>query len=311
MKTRAAVVGVGYLGRFHAQKLASIPDVELIGVCDPRPEAATAVGKELGVASFTDPRELRGKVDLVSIAASTKAHFEIANLFLEAGIPTLVEKPIAATVEQAERLVATAEKTKTFFAVGHIERYNPVYQKLQTMLSGSTSEATHFDLIRHTAFRARGADVSVVHDLMIHDLDLLAWLSGAEIREVQASGSCWVGADLDSVDVFARLSDGRTATLSASRVSTRPQRAMRVLGRSQILWADSANGEIDVLKPQKGIEPLPQETLKVEKQDALKSEIGDVVARLRAGQAPLVDGRAGLSALRNAELICRSAGISR
>lgn len=304
MKTRAAVVGVGYLGRFHAQKLAANPDVELVGVCDAREEAVAAVAKELGVKPFTNPKDLKGQVDLVSIAASTKAHFEIAGLFLEAGIPTLVEKPIAARVDEAEALVRTAERNKTFFAVGHIERYNPTYQKVRELLR----DARHFDFIRHTAFRARGADVSVVHDLMIHDLDLLGWLAGAEIKDMQVSGSRWVGADVDAADVFVRLNDGRTATLSASRVSTRPQRALRVLGKEQILFADSASGDIDILKPQAGVEPLPQETLKVEKQDALAAEIGDVVARLRAGQGPLVDGRAGLAALRHAETICRSLG---
>lgn len=304
MSLRVAVIGVGYLGRFHAQKLAAHPETELVAVCDPRPETARAVAEELKTRPETDYRVLKGQVDFVSVPASTKAHAEIAGFFLDHGVPTLVEKPIAATLEEAELLVAKAEKKGTFFAVGHIERYNPVYRRIREMLVAPT----HFDLIRHTPFRSRGADVSVVHDLMIHDLDLLAWLAGADFRIENVSGGRWAGAGADVADAFVRFEDGRTATLSASRMSARPQRALRVLQKDAVLWADSASGEIEILRPRPNQEPVPQESLKVDKADALAAEIGDVVERLRTGVEPLVDGRAGLAALKKAEEISRRLG---
>lgn len=294
-RLRAAVVGVGYLGRFHAQKYKALGgDVELVAVCDANREACDAVAKELSAKAVYDARELIGQVDCVTVAASTQAHYALGKLFLEAGIPLNLEKPLAATSEQARELVTIADNKKTILCTGHIERFNPAVVQLKKMLK----KPVFFDLIRHTPFRERGADVSVVHDLMIHDIDMLHWLTGARVQSVKASGHALRTKTWDSAEVFVEMDNGMKARLSASRVSSRPARSVRVLDEGQILFADTGALEI---------ETVTAETVKVtcEKTDALQAETAAFVAAVRGAQ-PVVTGGDGLRALLVVDEIFRS-----
>ncbi|MCM2287722.1 MAG: Gfo/Idh/MocA family oxidoreductase, partial [Sulfuritalea sp.] len=189
-KLRAAVIGVGYLGRFHAQKYAALSagnrGVELVGVVDAHPETAQRVAKELGVAAFTDYRELLagGKVDLVSVASTTETHHAVARDCLAAGVHVLAEKPITVTVAQADELIALADAKNLVLQVGHLERFNPAWLAVKDKFKRPVFIEAH----RMAPFKARGIDVSVVLDLMIHDLDLILPLVASPVTDLRASG---------------------------------------------------------------------------------------------------------------------------
>lgn len=302
MKKRAAVVGVGYLGRFHAQKYKANPDVELVAVCDGRPEQAEAVAKELGVEAVADPRDLVGRVDLVTIAASTQAHHELGRLFLEAGVPVNLEKPLAATVARARELVELAARKNVLLCTGHIERFNPAI----VAFKGELRRPKFLDLTRHTPFRNRGADVSVLYDLMIHDIDLLFWLSGAAaVKNFRAAGAKLITHAWDAVDVFAEMDNGVTARLSASRVSSRPARAIRALDDGRAIQADTGALEVDLVEPvaRDAAEPLKITKIAPAKADALQLETDAFVAAVLGKAKPVVTGADGLRAVEFVERI--------
>ena len=170
MKLRTAVVDVGHLGRFHAQKHKMLEDVELIGVCDASKEQAEKIAREMGVKAFFDPAKLIGRVDAVTVAASTPAHFELVKLFLENKIHVLVEKPIANNSREAEELCRIAEKHALKFQVGHVERFNPALQAARAKIDKPLFIEVH----RLAPFKVRSTEVDVVLDLMIHDLDVIS-----------------------------------------------------------------------------------------------------------------------------------------
>ncbi|MBX3039328.1 MAG: Gfo/Idh/MocA family oxidoreductase [Bdellovibrionaceae bacterium] len=291
---KAAVIGVGYLGRFHAQKYSNNPSVELVGVCDHNPENAKLVAGELQTKAFEKPQDLIGQVDAVTIAASTQAHYELGRLFLEAGIPVNLEKPLAATLPQARELVDLAAKKQTLLCTGHIERFNPSLIELKKTLKKPVA----FDLIRHTAFRARGADVSVLHDLMIHDLDLVLWLTGGKVTSLTASGSKVLQPTWDAAEVSLELSTGALARISVSRVSNRPARMVRVLEKGTSITVDSGALTMEIVTPSGGTaEPLATETLQVAKRDALQDETDAFVNAVMGKASPVVTGEDGLIAL--------------
>lgn len=296
---KTAVIGVGYLGRFHAQKYSNNPSVELVGVCDHNPENAKAVAQELQTKAFEKPQDLIGRVDAVTIAASTQAHYELGRLFLEAGIPVNLEKPLAATLQQARELVDLAAKKKTLLCTGHIERFNPSLIELKKNLKKPAA----FDLIRHTAFRARGADVSVLHDLMIHDLDLVLWLTGAKVTSFTASGARILQPTWDAAEVSLELSSGALARISVSRVSNRPARMVRVLEQGASFTVDSGALTMEIVTASGGkAEPLATEMLQVAKRDALQDETDAFIDAVSGKAPPVVTGEDGLIAL---ELVTR------
>jgi predicted dehydrogenase len=170
MKTlRTAVIGVGYLGNFHAQKYAAIPDVELVGVVDNDQKRAAEIATALGTRAFGDHRELIGCVDAVSVVVPTQFHYAVARDFLAAGVHVLIEKPITVTIEEADELIALADKNGVVFQVGHLERFNPVLQALDGVLQ----EPLFIESVRIAPFKPRGTDVNVVLDLMIHDIEII------------------------------------------------------------------------------------------------------------------------------------------
>lgn len=295
MKLRTAVIGVGYLGRFHAQKYLNNPATELVGVCDARFEQAQTVAQELRTQAFARPQDLLGKVDAVTVAASTQAHYEVGKLFLEAGIPVNLEKPLAATLGQAEELVNLASRQNVVLCTGHIERFNPSLRELK----GCLRQPRALDLIRHTGFRARGADVSVLHDLMIHDLDLVLWLTGAEVKNFSASGVKVLQPTWDAAEVCLELSTGAMARISASRVSHQPLRQVRVLQEGESITVDSGALTLEVTRAAAAgsVDPLAISKKQIDKTDALQAETDAFVAAVLGQAPPVVTGADGLKAL--------------
>jgi len=316
MKIRSAVVGVGHLGRFHAQKHKMVEGVELIGVCDLFEEQVKKVASELGVAAFTRPEDLIGKVDAVTIAASTPAHFALVELFLKNKVHVLVEKPIASTSKEAEHLCALAEKNELKFQVGHVERFNPAFQSAREKITKPLFIECH----RLAPFKVRSVEVDVVLDLMIHDLDVVLSLMNSEPTTVSAVGTPVLTKKLDIVNARVEFESGAVANLTASRVSQNSQRKFRVFQPNQYLSIDFQGGEVNLLtKTGEWGEghaggnfadlpiPLEHEQFSLEKGDALLEETKAFMEAIREDRAVQVSGRDGLRALSLAERIIKNA----
>lgn len=297
-KLRAAVIGVGYLGNFHAQKYKNNPSVELVGVCDAFEETAKKRSEELKVPYFTNPKDLIGKVDLVTIAASTSFHFEVASLFLSAGVPVNVEKPMTATLEQAHKLFELQQKTKTLLTIGHIERFNPAINEVRKQVQNS---AYHYELTRWATFKARGSDVSVVYDLMIHDIDLLFSLTGSDIQDYFVSGSRLASKEMDSIQGSFKMKNGMTSTISVSRVSPKMVRSVKAYSPEKIVFANTATLELDVQTknpaPANPDDLILNQTMTVNKVDALQEETNHFVECVLGQAKPKITVEDGLRSM--------------
>jgi len=301
--TRAAVIGVGYLGRFHAQKYAASPHAELIGVCDLNATAGRAVAAETASSFIDDYHDLVGRVDAVSIATTTRTHYEIGRFCLENGIHTLIEKPMTVTSAEAAELAGIAEVAGLKLQVGHIERFNPALLAAREGLDQPSFIECH----RLAPFTSRGADVNVVLDLMIHDLDVILSLVDAKPAHVSAVG---IAALTDSVDVAnarVEFDNGAIANVTASRASTRAERKFRVWQDQQYVSIDFGRGVVQKVRSRgswsDGESPLDEESWNLEKGDALAAEIEAFLAAIRNDTDCVVSGRDGQAALELAELI--------
>lgn len=325
-KLRVAVVGVGHLGQHHARILSQIEGVELVGVADSRIEQARTVADRVGTAAHSDYREFYDKIDAVSIAAPTFLHREIAGDFLSRGIATLVEKPLASTAKDAEELVAIAAETSTLLQVGHIERFNPALE----LLDGLDLVPKYITAERLSSYTFRSTDIGVVHDLMIHDIDLLLSLVSSPVKWVSAVGVNVFGGREDIASARIEFENGCVASLSANRASQQNRREMKIYGEEGFASLDFA--------AKQGIWITPSETLrqgvidlagvdmtqpsaikdhvfgKILRVDRVQPEGGDALAQelenfvraaLKLG-VPKVDGAAALSALRLADAILDS-----
>jgi predicted dehydrogenase len=301
---RAAVIGVGYLGRFHAQKWAGLAGCRLVAVADPDAGARARVGAELGVAALADWRELLGSVDAVSIATPTPVHHPIARACLLAGIHVLVEKPITATVAEARDLIKAAADAGRLLQVGHLERFNAAVQAIEGIVTRPRFIESH----RLAPFRQRGTDVSVVLDLMIHDIDLIQSIVRSPLVAVDAIGSSVFSDDLDIANARLRFASGCVANVTASRVSMKTERKLRLFQDDLYLSLDLQQKIVTVIR--KAAAPadgdLPQVAIEertYEQGDALKCQIEAFVESIRSGRPPLVGGEAGLEALETATRI--------
>ncbi len=295
---RCAVIGVGYLGKFHAQKYAKIPGCELVAVVDSRQEVADAVAAPLGCRALTDYRELLGQVDAVSIVVPTQAHHAVCLDFLRAGVHVLVEKPMTTTLAQADELIALADERQLTLAVGHLERFNPAALALEPLLA----DPRFIDSSRLAPFKPRATDVSVLLDLMIHDVDLILSLVDSEVDSVECSGARVLTSDIDIANARIRFANGCVANVTASRVSSKSEPKMRVF---QSQACHSLDFQARTLTTYRGnADPMAAPEHAIERQeqsfgeaDPLYSEIADFVGSIRAGRAPKVGGRAGRRAL--------------
>jgi predicted dehydrogenase len=300
-KIRAAVVGVGYLGRFHAQKYAQLPGCELVAVVDGRADVREAVAAEVKARPVADYRELLGKVDAVSVVTPTPAHFEIADAFLAAGAHVLVEKPITETPEQARALIARAAGAKRILQVGHLERFNAAILAAEPHLS----TPRFMECQRLAPFKERGTDVNVVLDLMIHDIDLVQSLANSEIVSIDAVGTPVFSNEIDIANARIRFANGCVANTTASRVSLKTERKLRIFEDAAYISLDLQQKILTLIRrkegvPQPGQLPVSIEEANLEQGDALKSEIESFLDCIRNEKRPIVSGEDGLRALETA-----------
>jgi predicted dehydrogenase len=298
---RTAVIGVGYLGRFHAQKYATLPESRLVAVVDPDPAARERVAAELHCRANADFRQVLGDVDAVSIASPTPLHHAIARECLEHGIHVLVEKPVTETLEEARSLVETAARKGCVLQVGHLERFNPAILALEGTLGTPRFVESH----RLAPFKERGTDVNVVLDLMIHDIDLIQSLVRAPIVSIDAVGTSVFSAGLDIANARIRYANGCVANTTASRISMKMERKLRLFQDDAYISIDLQQKVLTVVrKPPEGsraaLGQVSIEERTYEQGDALKLEIEAFLRSIREGQPPVVSGDDGLRALETA-----------
>lgn len=305
-KTRCAVIGVGYLGKFHAQKYAALPDADLVAVVDADAATADRVAADCGCQALTDHRELFGRVDAVSIAAPTTLHYPIARDFLEQGIHVLVEKPITTTVDEAAELVRIAKARNVVLQVGHLERFNAALLDVAPRIERPLFIESH----RLAPFKPRATDVNVVLDLMIHDIDIILELVRSPVRSIQASGAHVLSNAVDIANARIEFESGCVANVTSSRVSMKSERKMRVFLPDAYVSIDFQNRKLAVHRKGNremfpGIPEITSEESIFDGADALKAEIVAFLASIHEGTPAVVTGEDGLRALATAMEITR------
>ena len=310
-KIKTAVIGVGYLGKFHAQKYAQLESSELIAVCDASLEIAQAIADEHDVPAFTNYNDLIGKVDAVSIVVPTQKHYEVAKVFLENKIHVLLEKPITSTVAEAEELVKIAEQNKCVFQIGHLERFNPAVLALENELK----QPLFIESNRIAPFNPRGADVNVVLDLMIHDIDIILDFARSPVKHIDANGVAVISKEIDIANARITFENGCVANVTASRVSMKSERIMRIFQHDAYISIDFQNKKLSVHKKgdgemYPGIANIESNDRSFEQGDALYSEIEAFLYSIKNNEPPVVSGQAGLLALQTATKISELLGTT-
>ncbi|MDD2760419.1 MAG: Gfo/Idh/MocA family oxidoreductase [Methylomonas sp.] len=305
-KLKCAVIGAGYLGKFHAEKYASLKDCELVAVVDINPEVAEQIAKLYGAEAMTDYQPLLGQVDAVSIVVPTSLHHAVSRDFLNAGTHVLVEKPITVTVDEADELIAIAKEKNVVLQVGHLERFNPAIRGLDKMEEKPLFIESH----RLSPFNPRANDVSVVLDLMIHDIDIILALVDSEVERIDASGTAVLTQGTDIANARITFKNGSVANVTASRISMKMERKMRMFRPCSYISVDFQNrvlvkhktGDKEMFP---GIPEIVTEESVFEQGDALFEEIKHFVNCIKTGETPLVPGEAGRKALATAIEITR------
>jgi predicted dehydrogenase len=301
-KLRAAAIGAGSLGRHHARNYAELARegrVAFVGVCDSNPESATQIASDNGSASFTDWRDLLGKVDMVSIATPTETHCDIACAFLEKGVHVLVEKPIALTLDEADRMLSAAKTAGAKLMVGQLERYNPAMVALRPHVT----KPLYFEIHRVSPFPNRSLDVDVVLDVMIHDLDAVQWLVGEDVKVsgIHAVGIPVISDKVDAANARIEFENGAVANITASRIGTEKIRKTRFYQTNSYVVLDYATkfASVTSLNPEAahpllGISINRLEIIDVE---PLRAEITAFLDAIENDQATPVSGEDGRRAL--------------
>ena len=292
---RVAVIGVGHLGQHHARLLSAMPGVDLVGVVDTSAERGQEIAAKYGTEAFTSPSALAGRVDAVSIAAPTSAHVTLALPLVEAGVPVLVEKPIAFSLEEADRLLEAARRRGTMVATGHTERFNPAVVAALPLVT----EPRFIEIHRLGTFPERSLDIDVIFDLMIHDLDLLLAVVRSEVVSIEAVGVNVLTPRADIANARLRFASGCIANVTASRISRDRVRKARFFQQRAYVSIDYAAQEVEMyrLVPGEGRPVIQGGRVEVANEEPLKRELEDFVDAVRTGRAPGVTGQAGRDAL--------------
>jgi predicted dehydrogenase len=301
-KIASAVVGVGYLGRFHAEKYASSAKATLIGVVDIDEARATEIAASVGVEAFTDYRELFGRVRCVSIAVPTGFHYRVARDFIDAGIDVLVEKPLTADITEARELVRAAKANNVLLQVGHLERFNPAIRRLEGVIKDPKFVECH----RLAPFVERGTDVDVVLDLMIHDIDVIASLVRAPVERVEAVGVPVLTDKPDIANARIKFANGCIANVTSSRVSLKRERKIRFFQPDAYISIDYDQRKAQIFykpAPGAGWLDIRHETVEIKEGDALADEIESFLDCVGSRNLPLVGGAEALRALEIASTI--------
>ncbi|MGE3316248.1 MAG: Gfo/Idh/MocA family oxidoreductase [Planctomycetaceae bacterium] len=327
-RLRVGVVGTGALGRHHSRIYSGLETADLVAVAECNPESGKSVAEKHGAEWFADHRELIGKVDAVSVAVPTTGHFAVASHFLRAGVPVLVEKPLAASLDEARSLVEMADRAQLALQVGHVERFNPAYLAARDV--AGNPKYIRAERLSNYAFRSM--DIGVVHDLMIHDIDLVLDLVKSPVRWVDAFGVSIFGGHEDSAQARVTFENGCIADFVANRISPVARRALQIwsqtgtvnadltsrevvaysrtealkFGRSPIALAGDPGADIEQLKKDVFSKFLRVDTVPVAQADALTEELRSFVDCVRTGRTPIVDGHAAVSALTVADQVLAS-----
>lgn len=303
---RVGVVGAGRMGHFHARHLAKNPRATLVGIADPEAAKVEKVAKELRTAAFSGAQSLIGKVDAVVIASPTSTHHAIGTELLNAGISCLIEKPIATNLEQAEDLIRAAERNKRVLQIGHIERFNPAVLEAAKHIQSPR----FIEINRLGPYDPRVADIGVVLDLMIHDLDMVLFLVGSEVTRVEAFGAKVLSNHEDIAKVRLHFANGCIADLSASRVSLKKYRFIRIFQKDSYLSLDYAGPALKIYQKKstvvKGLGDLRILNPKLAKRDALGLELDHFIDCVLEGKTPMVSGQHGRDALHLAREVLRN-----
>lgn len=298
-KIRTGVVGVGYLGRFHAEKYVALPNTELVGVVDCNGNRAGDIAARLGTQAYDDHHALLGQVDAVSIVVPTPLHFPVSRDFLKNGIDVLIEKPITTTLEEADELIEIAQSGGCLIQVGHLERYNPAVMAIKENIRNPM----FIEADRLSLYNDRGTDVSVVLDLMIHDIDIISSFVQSDIKELHAAGISVISDHIDIANARVEFESGCIANVTASRISSKKERKIRVFQKNAYFSIDFAKREISIIeKNAQGaftlIPGMDHRRMCFPQSDALLEEIGAFVNAVVTRKTPLVCGKAGRNALK-------------
>ncbi len=295
---KVGVVGVGHLGKEHARIYRDLPEAELVGISDQDP-AKVEKAKEFGTADYQDPRDLIGKVEAVSIATPTSTHYAVAKEFLKAGIHTLIEKPITLKLEEADELLDLARKNKCALQVGHIERHNPGFKRIEEI----AKNIRFFEIHRLGPFTGRINDCGVVLDLMIHDLDIVLGLVKSEVASFDAIGVNVLTPFEDIANVRMKFKNGAVADITASRLTFEKQRKIRIFQEDAYISLDYGAQTCKIFR-KNGAE-IAQEIVDIEKAEPLKEELKFFLANILSGKSPGHPDTAARDALKLALEIAR------
>lgn len=302
-KIRAGVIGAGYLGRFHAEKYAGLPNVELTGIVEKDPARGELIARKLNTEAFTDLSRILDKVDVVSIVVPTILHHQIAKQFLDAGVHVLLEKPMTVTLEQADELIALACQKKVVLQIGHIERFNPAITAIKPLLKSPG----YLQAERSAPFTVRCTDVNVVLDLMIHDLDIVTDLAGSTPIKVSAAGSSIITREIDTATARIVFANGCVTDVTASRISDEKKRLLRIFDGDALYTADYQTQKAFMSRRGTGAVPEFVTTeIATERRDTLLEEIKAFIACVEHASRPAVSGIEGRNALALARLITHS-----
>lgn len=317
-KLKVGVIGTGHLGKLHIKMFKSIDNCELVCVYDANPGQAKVVSEEFNVKSTPSLEDLLREVDAVSIAATTTAHYELAKKCFESGVHIFIEKPITTTIKEAEELVEISEKKNLNLQVGHIERFNPALVSMEKYID----EPRFIQTDRLAQFNPRGTDVAVVLDLMIHDIDIILSLVKSNVVDVQANGVAVVSDHLDIANARLQFDNGAVANVTASRISQKKLRKMRIFQKDSYIALDFITGVAEsyrLVAPDAQVEPtqisfgeigvgdkrkkLVYEQPEQKELNALQYELQLFVNSVANNSKPVVSGMDGLRALKVAQLI--------
>ena len=322
-KLKVAVIGVGYLGKEHARIYSDMPDVSLVGIVDISKERGEEAAQRYGTKYYSSYKEILDKVNAVSVVVPTKSHYEIAKELLKNGISVLVEKPMTGTVSEAEELIRLSKSNNTVLQPGYVERFNPAIQAIQKLDVSLKFIECH----RLSPFTFRSADISVVLDLMIHDIDIILYLSKSKVKKIDAVGVNVISDKEDIANARIQFENGCVANITASRVSFEPMRKIRLFSEDSYISLDyqkqeamiykkspkltlkSINVEdkdVSTIKDLKSFvfgDLLKIERIKMDNQEPLKKEIESFVNCIKNGKNPVVSGEEGAEAIRTANII--------
>ncbi len=303
---RTAVVGVGYLGKFHAEKYSQLESSQLVAVVDLDGARAGEVAGNIGARAFTSHHDILEMVDAVSVAVPTNLHFEVARDFLERGVGVLLEKPMTVTLEEADKLIRIARENGAVLQIGHLERFNPAV----LALGDSLTDPRFIESIRIAPFKPRGTEVNVVLDLMIHDIDIIQNIVRSPVRHIHSIGAPVFTPEEDIANARIEFENGCVANVTASRISLKSERRMRIFQPDSYITLDFQHKKFAVFRKGDGemFPGVPNITIEekaFEQVDALKEEIASFLDAVKTGRPPVVSGEDGRRALETALRINR------